>query len=86
MNLIAGGVSGSGLFSMTVPREANIRIVLVDIRGRIVSSLADGRYLPGVYSVSWNHAGGAGRVGPGLYFVHYLTPDGNHTQRVIVID
>ena len=70
----------------TVPRAADVRLLVVDVRGRIVATLARGPYAPGVYAATWTRDTASGRVGPGLYFVHYITPDGNRTQRVIVTD
>jgi len=70
----------------TVPRAADVRLVVVDVRGRILATLAGGHYEPGVYSATWTRSAASGRVGPGLYFVHYLTPDGKRTQRVVVTD
>lgn len=66
----------------TVPRDAQVGISVVDVRGRKVATLAEGRYAPGSYSVNWNT--GAGDIGAGLYFIHYRTPDGIRNARVIV--
>jgi subtilisin family serine protease len=67
-----------------VARESQVKITVLDVRGREVATVAEGRYTPGVYSVNWNRQANGGRAAAGLYFIHYRTPAGNYTQRLVV--
>jgi hypothetical protein len=68
----------------SVPREAPVRVTVLDVSGRVVETLATGTYAPGRYTVTWNwnRKGGASRSG--VYFVRYQTPAGDFTRRVVV--
>jgi len=65
-----------------VPREAAIRVSVVDVQGREIAMLAQGTYRPGRYTTTWDGTGASGRGG--VYFVRYQTPAGSFTQRVIL--
>jgi hypothetical protein len=64
-----------------VPREAAIRLTVLDVQGREITTLAEGTYRPGRYAAHWDGAGASGRGG--VYFIRYRTPAGDFTQRVI---
>ena len=64
----------------TVARDARVSLAVYDLRGRRMASLVDTRYAPGRYSARWDSS----RAAPGLYFVRFVTPDGEKTARVIV--
>lgn len=52
-----------------VPEMASVRITVVDVLGREVSTLADGPAGAGSHTVSWNGLDASGqRVGSGVYF------------------
>ena len=67
-----------------VPREANVRLSVVDLQGREVTVLAVGTYAPGRYQVSWDGRARAGSLPPGLYFLRFRTPDRSLVSRVVV--
>ena len=50
--------------TFTLPEEAKVRLVILDILGRQVALLADGRYSAGVHTVIWNGINQAS----GLYY------------------
>ena len=66
----------------SLPREAVVRVVVVDVAGRELSVLAEGSYRAGRHTVTWNHEGAAARGG--VYFVRYQTPAGSFTRSVVV--
>ena len=47
---------------------------------RKVANLVDTRYAPGRYTARWDGSG----VAAGLYFVRFVSPDGEKSARVIV--
>jgi hypothetical protein len=56
--------------------SAHIRITVYDLLGRDVATLADGEYFPGIYSVSWNGAGGGGGQLPsGIYYARMIAEE-----------
>ncbi len=67
-----------------VPREANVRLSVVDLQGREVTVLAGGTYAPGRYQVSWDGRARAGPLPAGLYFVRFRTPDRSLVSRVVI--
>jgi subtilisin family serine protease len=76
-------VSGPVRVEFAVPREAKVRVTVLDVRGREIAQLANARYAPGIHTVNWNRESRAGRVAAGLYFVRYQTPDGDRLERLV---
>jgi len=64
----------------TVARDARVSLAVYDLRGRKVADLVDTRYAPGRYTARWDGS----RAASGLYFVRFVTPDGEKTARVIL--
>jgi subtilisin family serine protease len=64
----------------TVARDARVSLAVYDLRGRKVADLVDTRYAPGRYTARWDGS----RVASGLYFVRFVSPDGEKTARVIL--
>jgi hypothetical protein len=71
------------LVSYALPREANVRLTVLDVQGREVAQLADGTQAAGRYSLPWMIGDGA-RVRPGLYFVRFEAGARVMTRRVAV--
>jgi hypothetical protein len=76
-------VQGPVRVEFALPREAKIRVSVVDVRGREVAELANARYTTGVHSVTWNRESKTGRIAAGLYFVRYSTPEGERFERLV---
>jgi hypothetical protein len=64
----------------TVARDARVSLAVYDLRGRKVADLVDTRYAPGRYTARWDGS----RLASGLYFVRFVSPDGEKTARVIL--
>lgn len=75
-------IQGAVDLEFALPREAAIRLTIVDVQGREIATLAEGTYRPGLHTAHWDGAGAAGRGG--VYFARYRTPAGDFTQRVIL--
>ena len=59
-------------FNFSLQRQADIKLNVYDVQGRLVAKLADGTYFSGKHSVEWD----ASEASSGVYFCK-LTADGN---------
>jgi hypothetical protein len=71
-------------FGFTVPYEARVRLSVLDMAGREVTTLAEGTYPSGRHEVSWNGQQAGRLVPPGLYFACYQAPELKVVRRVVV--
>jgi hypothetical protein len=67
-----------------VPYETHVRLSVVDLQGRQVALLADGRHRAGHYQLTWNGSGARGAAPAGIYFLRLKSADRVLAQRVIV--
>jgi hypothetical protein len=95
----SGGMSGPSLrriapnplvsettIQYEVSNNARTRLVILDVRGRVVSVLRDEATGEGFRSVRWNGTDDSGRrVPPGVYFVRLTSGGVARTGRVLVI-
>jgi hypothetical protein len=65
-----------------VPREANVRLSVLDVQGREVAVLVNGVLRPGNYHAVWNGMTDRGAAPAGLYFVQITTPAGKMVKRL----
>jgi hypothetical protein len=73
--------SSTTRFSVSLPKESTIELTVHDVAGRVVATLARGRFPAGVREFAWDGAGARG----GVYFTR-LSVDGNVlSQRVALI-
>lgn len=74
---------GSIEFLFSAPLQAEARLLLFDVRGRLVRSF-DG---PFAGPLSWNGTDDGGKpVGAGIYFARLNAPGGSTTRRVVKLD
>ncbi|HYM82439.1 MAG TPA: hypothetical protein VEY91_13635 [Candidatus Limnocylindria bacterium] len=66
---------GPTRLEFSLPREAHIRLAVMDLQGREVALLAQGAYRPGRYQVTWNARTAHGEAPAGRYFVRLQTPE-----------
>lgn len=73
-------------FSLSPGASAGaVRLTMVDVTGRRVRTLLDGRMTPGTQLLRWNGADDLGRALPsGIYFTRLQTVEGTKTQKVIL--
>jgi hypothetical protein len=71
-------------FSLSPRASAGaVRLTMVDVAGRHVRTLVEGRMKPGTQILRWNGADDLGRALPsGIYFSRLQTADGTKTQKV----
>jgi hypothetical protein len=73
-------------FSFELPREGQASLVVLDLAGRAVRTLALGRMPKGPQQASWDGTDDGGRsVPPGVYFYRLVTPEGSHTRRMVMV-
>jgi len=74
---------GAVRLEFALPRDAKIRVSVLDVSGRVIETLANGTYEAGRHTVTWN-ANRKGAPSSGIYFVRYQTPEGSFTKQVVV--
>ena len=67
-----------------VPREARVRLSVLDLQGRELVRLVDGVQTPGRHQAIWTGETARGRAAPGLYFVKYQSPSHAFTRRLVI--
>jgi hypothetical protein len=68
-------------FSLAV--RGNVDLTLYSVDGRRVRTLAQGVHEPGEYSLVWDGRDDGGRtVAAGVYYAHFVTPQGRFTRTV----
>jgi hypothetical protein len=76
--------AGLARIEFTLPREARVRLSVVDIQGREVAMLADAPYRAGRYQATWSGKTGRDGAAAGVYFVRYQVPGRSQVRRVVV--
>ena len=67
-----------------MPRAGRVALQVFDVRGRMIRTLADGRFPSGRHSLAWDGVDGAGRpVASGVYWVRLRAADQTAVQRVV---
>ncbi len=65
-----------------VPKASEVSVVLFDLQGRSVATLAEGTHAVGRHAVRWEAASTAG---PGIYFVRLRAPGRELVERLVVV-
>jgi hypothetical protein len=78
---------GLARFGFALPRGGETRLEILDVAGRNVRSLANGRLEAGHYVRGWDRTDDRGRtVAPGIYLARLSTPEGVAVRRFAVLD
>ena len=64
-----------------LPENANVKIIVYDIKGRQVATLVNSFQFAGYYSISWD----ANSKSSGVYFIRMMTDTFNQTKKVILM-
>ncbi len=67
-----------------LPREASVRVSVMDVAGREVAVLASGSKGAGRYQAVWSGETDRGRAPAGLYFIRYQAPGIQLTRRLVL--
>lgn len=77
---------GKVTFTFSIPRKSNVSLKVYDASGRLVKTIAEGTYNPGVYKVTWNGRDMSGRkVAQGVYFYKLVAGSYKATRKVIFL-
>lgn len=76
---------GPASFQFAIPQATRVRLEIVDVMGRRVTTLADGERGPGRYEVTWNGRSERGEVANGVYFLHFQGMGHEVTRRFVVL-
>jgi tetratricopeptide (TPR) repeat protein len=75
---------GDAHLRYVLPHEADVRITVHDVAGRLVATLVEGPRAAGAYSLTWDGADGRDReAGPGVYFVRLRAGTTELSARVV---
>lgn len=77
--------AGTTQVEYSVARESEVRLSVVDVNGREVTTLASGVHPPGRYLVAWDGSSDRGRVPSGVYFLRYDSPGKSFVRRVAIV-
>ena len=76
--------AGAARIDFALPEAASVRVSILDLQGREVARLAEGRMSAGRHRVTWSPARGRGVGAPGVYLVRFQTPEGVHLRRLVL--
>jgi len=76
--------ASSSEIGFSLESDTRARLVVYDVTGRALQTLASGHFSAGPHTATWNGADTSGRpVPPGVYFVELQTPAASHTAKVV---
>ena len=73
-------MTGALSYTISLPREARVRVRVFDVRGRLVRDLIDQTLPAGRHSFDWNTTEDRGRIASGTYYLR-LDADGVRQSR-----
>ena len=68
-------------FSITISEQVDTKVEIINLRGQVVTTLADGILSPGVYSYNWD----ATTATSGVYWIRLTAGDRQLSQKCILI-
>jgi subtilisin family serine protease len=68
----------------SVPHASDVSVVMFDLQGRAVATLASGRHPVGRYQVTWGGEVKGGKAAAGVYFIRLKSPEVTKTRRLVV--
>lgn len=77
--------SGAARIDYQLPRSSRVRLVVVDLQGRVVATLADGPMSAGRYHATWMGRSERGSAPTGIYFVRFEAGGKSFTKRMVLV-
>ena len=78
---------GEVRFGLALPADGEVRVEVFDVAGRLVRTLASGRWPAGTNAVTWDGRDAQGHpVSAGLYLVRAAGPGGEARRKVVRLD
>jgi len=84
LDLRPNPTTGSATIRYALPREANVRLSVLDIQGREVARLENSARPAGEHSLVWNARSGGRTLAAGLYLVRLEVEGRTLTRRVVL--
>jgi len=86
ITLLAPNPTGGGTqIRYAVARAGRVRVVVIDVAGRVVTTLVDGIQSPGRYELAWDGTNEGQRPAAGLYFVRLAASDRSLVRKLVTI-
>jgi len=76
-------VRGTMAYSVVLPQETRVRVRVVDLGGRVTSTLVDQTLSAGEHRLAWDRGNDA--LSSGVYFLALDTPGARRAQRFVLI-
>lgn len=71
---------------VNMPKEGNLRVIIMTADGNIVKYLENGRQSPGLHYYYWNGTNNSGStVARGIYFIRVVGPEIEETRKVMIV-
>ena len=80
LNIYPNPVSNSTTISFSISQSQKVSLKIFDVRGRLVSTLADGIFEAGENELMWS----AADVNAGIYFLQFQSAENLQTEKLIV--
>jgi len=78
--------AGRVMLGYSLPEAARVKLVIYDVRGRLVRTLVDGTALAGSGQIEWDARDATGRrVSPGVYFGKIAVAGAERTARIVLL-
>jgi uncharacterized repeat protein (TIGR02543 family) len=77
-------LSGPARITFALPREARVRLSVIDLQGREVATVVDATYRAGWHEATWNGRGSRGAMPAGVYLLRMQAIGRVLARRVIV--
>lgn len=72
--------------SFDVPKLDKISLIVYDLSGREIATLASGKFMPGKYIVNWNASNNYGNaLASGMYLYRYISSDKTITRKMLYL-
>lgn len=72
-------------FRFALPKGGPVQLIVYDVLGRRVATLADGRRPAGVHTVQWAPGSAGGALASGIYFARFEAPGVHQVQRLVLV-
>lgn len=76
--------SGPARIAFALPREARVRLTVIDLQGREVATVADATYPAGRHEAAWSGRGSRGALPAGVYALRMQALGHAFVRRVVV--
>jgi hypothetical protein len=76
--------SGPARIAFALPREAHVRLTVIDLQGREVATVADATYPAGRHEAAWSGRGSRGALPAGVYALRMQALGHAFVRRVVV--